>query len=227
MRTVILYAVIILSLRFLGKRQVGELEPSELVVAVLISELAAIPIQDNRIPILGGVIPIVTLIALELILSQLAALYPRVHKLLCGTPSIVIRNGAIVQSALKKNRLSIDELMEELRNNGITDISDVRYAILETGGQLSAILRAGRQPVTAEDLGLRIEDNGLYTIIINNGRVMSENLAMRGLDTLWMNEELKKHGASSAEDVFLLSVDEAMNVHFFLKESKKAGGRKK
>lgn len=217
-RTLLLYIVIIASLRALGKRQIGEMEPSELVVAVLISELATVPIQDNNIPLLTGIVPVILLVALEIVFSQAAILSPRARKLLCGVPSIVIQNGKPVQSAMRKNRLSIDELLEQLRCDGFTDIADVRCAILETGGNVNIIPRADKQPVTCSQLGLQPEDTGLFTVFISDGRVLDENLRLRGLDRAWLKKQLEANGAKTPEEVFLLSADEKLQVRFFAKE---------
>ncbi len=158
--------------------------------------------------------------AMELLLSQATLQNAHIRKLLCGAPSVVIRDGAPVQSALKKNRLSIDEMLEVLRGNGITDIAEVRYAILETDGIVNVIPWADQRPVTVGRLGLQAEDNGLFTIFINDGRIMSDNLTLRGLDNTWLENEIKRNGADTAKDVFLLSADEALNVRFFAKEKR-------
>ncbi len=217
-RTVFVYAVIIISLRLLGKRQIGELEPSELVVAVLISEVAAIPMQDNRLPLLAGIIPVIALAALELVLSQLTMTSPRFRALMCGVPSVVIMDGKPVQRAMRQNRLSIDELMEELRSQSITDMADVRCAILETNGSISIIPWAEQQPATAAQMGFDCPDTGLFTIIVNDGRVMGRNLRLSGHDRLWLEKAIRKNGASDVKDVFLLSVDRENNVRFIAKE---------
>jgi len=217
-RTVLVYTVIIVSLRLLGKRQIGELEPSELVVAVLISEVAAIPMQDNRLPLLAGIVPVITLVALELVLSQLTLNSPRFRALMCGVPSVVIMDGRPVQAAMRRNRLSIDELMEELRSQAITDIADVRCAILETNGSISVIPWAAQQPVTASQMGISSPDAGLFIILINDGRVMGGNLKAAGLDRVWLEKAMRKNGVSDVKDVFLLSIDKENNVRFIAKE---------
>ena len=133
-RTVILYFLIMIGLRLMGKRQIGELEPSELVLTMMISDLATVPMQDFGIPLVNGVIPIVTLLAMSMLLSCVSLRNVRFRTLICGKPAIIIRNGKLQQDAMRHNRLTLDELFEELRTQGVTDISDVKYAILETGG---------------------------------------------------------------------------------------------
>ena len=152
-RTIILYFFIMVGLRLMGKRQIGELEPSELVMTMMISDLAAVPMQDFGIPLLSGLLPILTLLALSLLLSQLSLRSLRLRALICGTPTVLIRNGTLQQAAMRKNRYTLDELMEELREQGISRVEDVKYAVLENSGQLTVFPWAAQQPPTAEQLG--------------------------------------------------------------------------
>ena len=145
-RTVILYLLIIAGVRLMGKRQVGELEPSELVLSLIIADLASVPMQDFGIPLLTGVVPILTLLSLTMILSVLTMKSVRFRALLCGRPSVVLRDGRIDQREMARNRLTVDELLEELRCQGYTDLAAVKYAILETNGQLSVLPRTGTSP---------------------------------------------------------------------------------
>ena len=153
-RTALLYLLLIVGLRLTGKRQIGELEPIELVLTMLLSDLASVPMQDFGIPLVNGVIPIVTLLAMSMLLSCVSLRNVRFRTLICGKPAIIIRNGRLQQDAMRHNRLTLDELFEELRTQGVTDISDVKYAVLETGGQLSVLLRTAAQPATPEQMRL-------------------------------------------------------------------------
>ena len=148
-RTIILYILIIAGVRLMGKRQVGELEPSELVLSLIIADLASVPMQDYGIPLLTGVVPILTLLSLTMILSVLTMKSVTFRALLCGRPSVVIQNGMVNQREMAKNRLTVDELLEELRIKGYTDISQIKYAILETNGQLSVLPYANQKPPAA------------------------------------------------------------------------------
>ena len=148
----ILYILIIAGIRLMGKRQVGELEPSELVLSLIIADLASVPMQDYGIPLLTGVIPILTLLSVTMILSVLTTKSVRFRAVLCGRPSIVIRDGLVDQHEMARNRLTVDELLEELRCKGYTDPSVVKYAILETNGQLSVLPYANQKPPTARQL---------------------------------------------------------------------------
>lgn len=219
-RTVILYLLIIVGLRLLGKHQLGELEPSELVLALIIADLASVPMQDNGIPLLSGVIPIVVLLCLDLILSVAAMGSIQFRALICGRPSVIIEKGRVVQAELRKNRLTVDELMEELRCKGYPDLSAIEYAILETNGQLSVLPRAGEQPLTAAQFGLDPQESGLPLVLISDGRLLEHNLKARGYEGNWLNKQLQAHGVKRVDQVFLLTVDEGGSVYFAAKEGK-------
>ncbi len=214
LRTIILYLLIIAGVRLMGKKQVGELEPTELVLAMLMSDLAAVPMQDFGIPLLFGVVPIVTLLCITMTLSVLTMKSLRLRLLLCGRPSIIVEQGKILQKELNKTRMTPDELMEELRLQGVTDLATVKYAILETSGRVSVLLYANRQPVTGADLGLEGEEPGLPLTIIDNGQLYPENLRRRGLDSDWLDRQLASRGVHSPKEVFLMTVDERQGVYF-------------
>ena len=214
LRTVILYLLIIAGLRLMGKRQIGELEPSELVLALLIADLAAVPL-------LTGVIPILTLLCVTTILSVLTAKSQAVRTLLCGRPSIIIRNGELDQREMTKNRFTLDELSEELRIKGYTDLSAIKYAILETNGQLSVLPYAAQSPATAAQMGVTPPEPGIPLVLISDGVVFPENLRHAGLDDAWLRRQLKERGLSSCRQVFLLTVDEVGKICLIPRE--KAG----
>ena len=191
-RTVILYFLIMIGLRLMGKRQIGELEPSELVLTMMISDLATVPMQDFGIPLLAGVIPILILLSLTLLMSQLSLLNLRFRALMCGTPAILIRNGKLQQAAMRKNRYTLDELLEQLRGQGCLSVEEVQYAVLENSGQLSVLPWAKAKPPTAEDLGLTLKEDTLPTVLINDGRVLRNNLRLCGRDEVWLQKILKQ-----------------------------------
>ena len=217
-RTVILYALIIIGIRLMGKKQVGELEPTELVFAMLISDLAAVPMQDFGIPLLFGMVPIIALLSITMILSVLSLKSIRFRNLICGRPSVVMEHGSILQDELSKNRFTVDELLEELRLQGVSDLSTVKYAILENSGRLSVMLYANQQPVTPAQMQLPVEDEGLPLIIISGGRVLRENLKQRNLDQKWLQKQLAEHNQTSPSEVFLLTVDESGSTYYVPKE---------
>ena len=191
-RTVILYLLIIVGIRLMGKRQIGQLEPSELVLSLLIADLAAVPMQDFGIPLLMGIIPILTLLCLSTILSVLTVKSIRFRALLCSRPSIVVQDGQILIKEMVKNRFTVDELMEELRVAGITDLSSVKYAVLETTGRISVLPKAEEKPVTVKDMKLPAQDNGLPVILISDGRILSQNLKIRNLTEAWLKKQLRQ-----------------------------------
>lgn len=218
-RTVILYFLIMIGLRLMGKRQIGELEPSELVLTMMISDLATVPMQDFGIPLLAGVIPILTLLALSMLMSQLSLQNLRFRELVCGTPAVLIRHGVIQQHTMRKNRYTLDELLEELRVQGISSVEDVKYAVLENSGQLSVLPWTRQQAPTAAQLHLEVEDNVMLpTVLINDGRVLQKNLAACGRDYAWLTAQLRKQRLSSPGDVFLLTLDEQGRISCVKKE---------
>ena len=218
MRILIVFTVLLCAMRLMGKRQLGELELNELVVAVLITNIVAHPLQDIGIPMLNGLVPAVTLFCCEVLLSSLSMHSIRVRKLLCGTPAVLVENGVIQQRAMRENRLTLDELAEELRGQSITDITSIQYAILETDGRLNTILYPDKRPVTAQQLRLAVPDAGYPVIVIENGRVLEENLRRSGHDRMWLLAQVKKRGAADFRQVYILSVDGQDNIYFLRRE---------
>ena len=220
-RTVILYFLIMTGLRLMGKRQIGELEPGELVLTMMISDLATVPMQDFGIPLLAGVIPILTLLALSMLLSQLSLVSLRFRRLACGAPSVLIREGVLQQETMRKNRYTLDELLEELRGQGITGVEEVKYAVLENSGQLSVLPWTRNQPPSAERLGLKTEEDvTLPLVLVNDGRLIRRNLEARGLDEAWLRETLGREGLTSHREAFLLTLDERGKVTCVKKEGR-------
>ena len=207
-RTVILYLLLIVGLRLTGKRQIGELEPIELVLAMLLSDLSSVPMQDFAIPLLNGVIPILTLLSLSTLFSYANLHSVRLRRLICGEATLIISDGHVLQDAMHRNRLTLDELMEELRSQGVSNLADVKYAVLETSGKLSVLPYPDTLPATPKQMGMKVKDDVFVpTILINDGRVLRDNLAKSGFDEAWLKKQLKNHRAKSASEVFFLSVD--------------------
>ena len=219
-RTILLYFIIMVGIRVMGKRQIGELEPVELVLMLLISDLAAVPMQDFGIPLLNGALPIVTLLSLSMLLSFFSMKSIRFHRLVCGNPTTLIKDGVIQQDALRRNRFTLDELIEELRAQSVTDLTTVKYAVLETNGQLSVMLYADNAPATPRQLGKPVKDDVFIPVVlVNDGRVLKTGLRDRGLDEAWLDRTLRDHGFRSAHEVLLLTVDGAGKVLCIGKES--------
>lgn len=213
LRTAVLYLVLVGGVRLMGKKQVGELEPGELVLAMVLSDLVSVPMQDFGIPLLYGVLPAVIVLCLTMLLSVLTMKSVRFRTLVCGQPSVIVEDGRICQKAMERNRFTPDELLEELRLQGVTDLSAVRYAILENSGQVSVLLKAEEQPPSARELGLRPEERGLPLALVSNGAVLEENLRRRGKSRTWLRELLRERGIPSVREVYLLTLDEAGNLY--------------
>ncbi|MCC8169823.1 MAG: DUF421 domain-containing protein [Oscillospiraceae bacterium] len=207
-RTLILYGTVIISMRIMGKRQLGELQPSELVVAIMISDLASVPMQAIDIPILSGIIPVLTLIVAEVFMSYLSLKSKRIRRILSGEPSIVIYNGRINERELAKLRFNINDLLEELRLNNCHDISDVAVAVIETSGKLSVIPKDKARGVTVEDLEIKNpRHEGLPCTLISDGTVNKEEIQRSGKTIEWLKDELKKQGIQKIRQVFIASLD--------------------
>ena len=206
-RTILLYILIIVGIRLMGKRQVGELEPSELVLSLLIADLASVPMQDYGIPMITGVVPILTLLALTMILSVLTMKSITFRSLLCGRPSIIIREGIVDQREMARNRLTVDELLEELRTKGYTDPSLGKYAVLETNGQPSVLPFAAQKPPSAQQLDMNVPESGLPLVVISDGKLLEHNLSVLGKNSAWLEKQLAKQGCEDVRQVFLLLAD--------------------
>ena len=218
-RTVILYLLIIAGLRLMGKRQIGELEPGDLVVTLIISDLASVPMQDFGIPLVNGVFPIIILLSLSMLVSYFSLKSIRFRSLVCGRPTVIIRDGKILQANMAKTRFTVDELYEELRTQGYSDLSGVKYAILETSGQVSVLPYAHATPLTPQSVGLDVPENvTLPVLVVNDGHVLLDNLRASGRDLSWLQGQLKKRHLTSPRQVFLMTVDEAGTVVCVTKE---------
>lgn len=218
-RTVILYVLLVAAMRIMGKRQLGELQPSELVVTLLVSDLASVPMQDNGLPLLAGVLPILVLIAAELLLSGLMLKAPAVSHLIGGSPMPVIRDGRVCTDEMRRLRLTVDDLAETLRQQGIFDLRQVQYAIVETNGHISAWLYPEHQPATAGDVGAPAAGAKMPVVLVSDGRTSDWGLRLCGVDEQWLRRFLGRRrcplsrvflltAAKGGEDAFLLTVDE-------------------
>ncbi len=206
-RAVLLYGLLVFSVRLMGKRQVAEMEPAEFVVTMLLANLASVPMQDNGLPLVAGLVPIFAVLGLELILAVLSLKSIPLRKLLCGVPTMLIREGEIDQRALAVSRVSLDELTQKLREKDYFDLSAVKYAILETDGELSVLPWEDAQGVSRKDLGLRAAPASLPVILISDGVVLKDNLSAAGFDRARLGAELRARG-KNVKDVFLLTADE-------------------
>lgn len=215
-RTVILYLVLIASVRIMGKRQIGQMEPTEFVVAMLIADLAAVPMQDGAIPLLSGIVPLLTVLGLELTFSFLVMKSLRLRRCLCGRPVILIDNGRVLQDNLRCTRVTVEELMSHLRQKDVLDVGSVQYAILETDGNLSVFPYPQKKPASAQEAGIRVRQQSLPVTVINDGKLSREALKRAGKDMVWLNKTLGKRKARQ-ETTLLLMVDGEDNVTWIAK----------
>ena len=219
LRTLLLYCAVIAAVRLMGKRQIGELDPSELVVTILVSDLAAVPMQDLGIPMLSGLVPIATLIVLEILLSFLALKSRPFRRLLNGQPAIIIRSGQLDIQKLRQMRLTTDEVVETLRKQNVASVSDVKYGVIEPDGTLTVIPRQAKQPVTADMLGLTPNDAGLPLVVISDGKLVERSLRLLHLDPRDILNRLDNQSIALS-DVFLMTLDDCGNTFLQRKEGR-------
>ena len=217
-RTILLYLVLILVIRLMGKRQIGQMEPAEFVVTMLVANLAAIPMQDGGIPLYSGLVPILTVLGAELILSSLSLRSVKLRQLLCGKPVILMENGRILQNNLRRTRLTMDELTELLREKDVLDLHQVQYAILETNGNLSVFPYPKHQPPSAMALDIQVKPQSLPYTLISDGYLYEENLSLAGKDRRWLENVLREQSAR-LQDTWLLTVDDKGKLLFIRKEA--------
>ena len=217
-RTILLYLVLIGVVRLMGKRQIGQMEPSEFVVTMLVANLAAIPLEQTDFPLHSGIIPIFTVLFLEIAVSWLSMRSIKLRKFLCGKPIILMENGTILQKNLKKSRITLDELTAKLREKDVLDLKTVQYAILETGGNLSVFLYAKEKPASAKEAGIQVKKQYIPLTVVSDGEILRENLALAGKDEAWLQKTLRERNAT-VKTTWLLTVDGADQILFYKKEA--------
>ena len=217
LRTVLVYVFLIASMRLMGKRQLGELEITELVTTLLISEIATLPIVDQNIPLVYAVIPLITLLTLEVVLSTILLKFPNLKKLTSSRPSILIRRGVLDQKELRCNRISLDELISEIRQAGFCALDEIDYAIVEQNGKLSVLPKRPAQPPTAKDTSLPVKESGILHILIEDGRRNLYNIKMLGLTQEALERTLQELGLRE-EEVFLLGQNDLGEIYYVKKE---------
>lgn len=213
-RTLILYTIVVLVMRFMGKRQIGQLQPFELVVAIMISELASVPMENTGVPLINGIIPIMTLLVAQITMSFISLKSTRARSIICGKPAVLIENGKIVEEHLRNEMYTMNDLLEQLRSKDIPNIADVEFAILETNGQLSVIPKSQKRPLTPEDLNIKTKYEGLPLDLIIDGSVMYNNLIRAHLDEQWLKDQLSKFGIKNIKDILFSSLDSLGNLYY-------------
>ncbi|WP_010248119.1 DUF421 domain-containing protein [Acetivibrio cellulolyticus] len=220
-RTLILFLLVVITMRVMGKRQIGELQPFELAVAILISELAAVPMQNTGIPLVNGIIPILTLLIAQMALSFIALKSTKARGVICGKPSVLIENGKIQEEELRKEMYTLNDLLEQLRINNTPNIADVEFAILETNGQLSIIPKSQKRPVIAEDLNITTNYEGLPLDLIVDGNINYDSLKKANLDEIWLKNELMNFDVNNLADILFASLDSQGKLFWQLKSSER------
>jgi uncharacterized membrane protein YcaP (DUF421 family) len=207
LRTLILYLLVVTALRLMGKREIGQLQPFELVVILMISDLAAIPSENIGIPLLSGIIPILVLLVASLTLAWITLKSEKARHIICGSPSILIERGKIQEKELRNNNYNLTDLLEELRLKNVPNIADVEFAILETNGQLSVFPKPHKRPTIPEDFNIATKYEGIPLTMISDGKLNSKNLQKSNKDLRWLKNELKKLKINKIEDVLFASLD--------------------
>jgi len=218
-RTIIIYILLLGAMRLMGKRQVGELEVSELVTTFMLSELAVLPIANKNAPLSHSILPVLLLLSVELIFSYITSKSNLLRKIMLGKPNIIIRKGVLDEKELSKLRMSVDELMSELRLKGVSSPEEVDYAIVEDNGQLSVIKRAAASPLTPPDLGLSSCERGIAHCVVADGKISGDGLSDIGKTKSWLNGELEKRN-TAIEDIRLMTVDDGGTIFIIMKGTK-------
>lgn len=210
-RALILYLLVLIAIRLMGKREIGQLQPFELVVTIMIADLASVPMQDVGVPLIHGVVPILAILAGQLILSYINIKSGIIRKIMCGKPAILIRKGKILEEELKKQKYSLDELLEQLRVAGYSNVDTVEYAILETSGQIGVIPKPGDENVKINDLNIKSDYRGYSRPLVVDGAYVDKNIKEMGYEKKWVDKKLKENNIK-LEETFLMVSDEAGTV---------------
>lgn len=209
-RTVILYLLVVVTMRIMGKRQIGELQPTELVITILLSEIVAIPMQDNDLPLTNTIIPVLVLVGFEILISVISLKSVRFRSLMQGNSLIIIRNGILDQSQIKRLRFTIDDILEALRQKNVFDISQVQYAIAETNGEINVMLKPEFQNVTKQDLKLNMQDTGIPCVVIANGKIIQSDFKDCGMTPEKLQKIIKKDKIN-VKETLLMTIDKSGN----------------
>ena len=222
-RSIFLYIIVLIVMRLMGKREIGQLQPFELAISIMIADLASTPMADAGIPLTNGIIPILALLVMHLVISMINIKSIKGREILCGKPSILIYRGRIDEKMLRKERFTVNELEERLRGSNVVNIGDVEYAILETSGQVTVIQKPEKKNVTVEDLGLKSEYEGLAYDLVLDGKVMYENLKILKKDYQWLEKQVTKFGIKP-EQALIVTLDGKGQI--FCQEKMRKEGKK-
>lgn len=218
-RSLIIYSIVLIVIRIMGKRQIAQLQPFELVTAIMIAELASIPMEDVGVSLVKGLVPIFALALAQVSLSYITLKSERARAFICGSPSIIIKNGVIRQRELQKQRINLNDLLEMLRSKNIADIEDVEFAILETNGDLSVFPKSDLKPVSLADMGIPGEPEDIPITLIMDGHVLHRNLKYTGQDISWLYDQINAKGFTF-KDIFFAYIDTKGKLKIIAKEAK-------
>ena len=221
-RAIVLYIIVLIVMRLMGKREIGQLQPFELAISIMIADLASLPMTETGVPISNGIIPILGLLVMHLTISMLNMKSTKAREIICGKPSILIFRGKVDQKVLKKERFTINELEERLRDNNIFNIGDVEYAVLETSGQVTVIPKPNKRPATPEDFNIEPKYEGIPYDLVVDGKVMYENLEKLGKNFVWLQKQTEKFGIKP-EEALIVTIDG--DNQFFCQPLEKDGGK--
>ena len=220
-RAVILYLLVLIVMRIMGKREISQLQPFELAISIMIADLASIPMTEVGVPLSNGIIPIIGLLVMHLTISVLNLKSTKIREIMCGKPRLLISKGKIDEKALKKERFTINELEERLRSKDVYNLGDVEYAILETSGDVTIIQKPEKRNVTTEDLNLNVDYEGIPYDLVVDGRIMYDNLKKLGKNYIWLEKEIKKFGFKP-EQALVATIDGKGQFYCQQKEEKNA-----
>ncbi len=217
-RTALMYVFVIFAIRIMGKRQLSDMQTSELVVTMIIADIASIPMQNTSQPLLSGIVPVLILVSGEIFISVLMMKIPVFRNLICGKPEIIIENGMLKQTMLKRLRLTTEDLSVLLRQQGVFCIEDVQYCIIETNGQISVLLKPEKRAPALEDLHLPAKDTGIEAVIISDGELLSRSMALCDIDEVWINKTLAQEN-TRVDEVMLMTANRLKEYNIIKKVS--------
>ncbi len=216
-RTIILYILVVIAIRLMGKAELSELQPYEMVIIIMIAELASLPMETVEMPFINGVVAIFTLVFLQIIISFITLKSEKARALICGRPTILIEKGQIIERELKELRINVNDLVEQLRIKSYSNIDDVEFAILETNGELSVIPKSSKKPLTPSDMNIYVSQECLPISLIIDGKINQQNLNKTSVDFNWLYRELKKKNINDISDVLYASIDQDKKLSIHLK----------
>ena len=216
-RTTLLYIITMLSMKAMGKRQIGQLQPFEFVVILIISEMATLSLENNGMPLMNSVIPIVTITLLQITIALVNMKSQKFRTIVCGKPTVIIKNGEIMEDEMRQLRLNTNDLLEQMRSKGFFDVAEVEFAIMETNGQLSIMPRADKRPVNPGDLNINVKNEKPAVSLILDGKIHHKHLMEQEKDIKWLMKKLHQYNIEKPEDVFFFSIDGSGNIFCQLK----------